>query len=248
MEEESDMSNFEDDEEYLSTFFEEDEDDEYYEEEAKKTEKLVPYSFEIKEDFDVLVEKLRESMDHGLIREVVDFRKADKWFEVRCSENGVTISSLYTSRKERDDGSFGELQSFRDDYVLHIGSGAIVLEKETRCLEESTCDEMPDLWCYDHGFRQVVIRPKENGGCVVSGNIPYTELAMSQGKEVYWLFPAVRHEMAYVPNSFAVDSNADIYPLRPEEINDQANRCLSNDLVNRAKYIAFMSNALSKNR
>ncbi len=162
----------------------------------------IRYSFEIKEDFDTLVRKVSNSIACGLIRDIADDKSGDDRFEVVRYPDRAIVSELFDDK------------DYRNSKIVMICGKEINLfdRNEYKVIEHDYWGEGIDeeFWeCdRDNPETQLTIRPKEGGGCIVEGDLDYSEILLAYYGTILSPsspFNAVRAEMTYISGSFKVN-------------------------------------------
>ena len=144
-------------------------------------------SFEIKEDFSELKEKLARSIKDGLISQLA---ADDGYFDSLYKED--LYIRTYTEEDYWHDFDRGTTTEAK--FILLDENKISLGYYETWSLGVDTCgNDVSD----DDNDRAVTIQSKENGGCIVSGDIEILENL----KEFRDIFAGVRNEITYVPGT-----------------------------------------------
>ena len=161
------------------------------------------YSFEIKEDFDELKEKLSRSMKKGLIHELAKDDGSYDGMEVTDNAIGVYSQEDYWYDIDRGTYETGERVKINDKQIL--------LETyETYSLG------MDSFGNYDADVHNVfTIEPKENGGCIVSG--PSILGGNLEEEKFSGIFAGVRNEITYVPDTLTVAEGINGLPAKCDD-------------------------------
>jgi len=178
------------------------EDDGYYDENAT-------VSFEIKEDFEELKNKICDSMKNGLIKELaID---DTEYNQIETTDKSIKVYSretLYESRFYQNDASEEGERIVVEDKRIYLEEYKIT---PTLMLDGETYDSYADNDEYEV-IDFLTIKPTENGGCRVFGS----DLIVQGLKQFKGIFAGVRNEITYVPETLAV-THSDGYTEKYED-------------------------------
>jgi hypothetical protein len=174
------------DNEFLGNYTESESNGEDFE--AKST-----LSFEIKEDFDKLKEKLSKSIKNGLISELA--ANDDSY------DRTVKTDTSINTYSEEDYWYGMDRGTYETGKKISIDDNKIYLEAyETWSLgRDSYGNDDADY------SRMLTIEPKKEGGCVVTG---FDVNMIEDLKDFRDIFAGVRNEITYIPNSLVLTHNS----------------------------------------